>query len=78
MSIKEAATMPEAYERERRIRAEFRIKSQNHLVGMNHWQTCLNCEHWNSNINVCRYYEALPPPHIIIVGCEMHDFDIPF
>uniref|UniRef100_A0AAU6W0H3 Uncharacterized protein n=1 Tax=Pseudomonas phage Pavpe01 TaxID=3138545 RepID=A0AAU6W0H3_9VIRU len=87
MNTKEVAlNLPEQYEKQRRIRAEFRAESQMHLVNMNHWQSCLNCEHWSKNTvgkgnegpAKCTYYDALPPPDILVVGCAMHDFDIPF
>lgn len=71
-------TLPQQYERKRRMRAEFAVKSQTSLIENYVIQSCINCEHWNDKQNVCRYYDALPPPQVIAVGCGMHDFDIPF
>ncbi len=71
-------TMPEKYERQRKERAEFTIKAQTSLINNHVIQTCTNCEHWNDKRDICAYYDALPPPSIIVVGCAMHEFDIPF
>ncbi|QDH84398.1 hypothetical protein Axy20_001 [Achromobacter phage vB_AxyS_19-32_Axy20] len=45
-------------------------------------QNCLNCIEWQKGTATepegCRRYRQLPPPHVIVHGCEQHTFDIPF
>ncbi len=40
--------------------------------------SCMNCTHWNEQHQGCSIYEATPPAHIIVFGCDKHQFDIPF
>jgi hypothetical protein len=46
------------------------------------FRNCLNCEHWQRGINNlpegCSLARALPPPEVIVVGCEQHTDLIPF
>jgi len=39
---------------------------------------CLSCDHWDDKKDVCNLYKALPPPKIIVNGCEKFDQRIPF
>lgn len=50
-------------------------------------RNCLNCMNWRSNMRhkedqnsgeLCDKYEVLPPPSIIVHGCEEWEFNIPF
>lgn len=66
--------------------AEMRIALQVEMQSACILQTCLNCEHWSQNgcppkmdnPPKCNYYDALPPPDVLVNGCAMHCFDIPF
>lgn len=69
--------------------AKARIVLQDKLVKTHTWQTCLNCLWWHpgpppegSMIDArppqCEKFKAVPPPHIIVSGCEDHENDIPF
>lgn len=40
--------------------------------------TCTNCEFWDSKTNTCMTYESLPPPDVIVAGCEEWELYIPF
>lgn len=51
-------------------------------LGVQLLQNCLNCVHWQKGDATepkgCSKYRQLPPPEVIVHGCEQHDFDIPF
>ena len=55
-----------------------KIKLQNKMIEKDCWQTCLNCEHWNKNVEKCKLYEQKPPLNTIVVGCEQWYYEIPF
>lgn len=38
--------------------------------------TCINCEYWKNDI--CTKYNAVPPPRIIVYGCETWNENLPF
>jgi len=44
------------------------------------WRTCLNCDNWRLTKlgNLCALYNVLPPPSVIVHGCQEHIDDIPF
>lgn len=66
--------------------AEYRILFQQGAasLGVQLLQNCLNCMEWqkedkaNNKPEGCTRYKALPPPSVIVHGCKMHQFDIPF
>jgi hypothetical protein len=70
--------------------AKDRIEFQRRIIriaGSAVWQTCLNCEEWqqpsegqdpNCMPTGCRRFQAMPPPEVIVNGCEWHIMDIPF
>lgn len=73
--------------------AKERIRLQLTLIHAQAWQTCLNCIHWKEKKVIdmreegsvkewtefnCFLFKALPPPHVIVNGCEEYDYDIPF
>lgn len=69
----------ETWEEQGRRKANIRIAFQKSAVAAFVWQTCLNCEHWRKKGEPgCTKFNAMPPPHIIVTGCEDHEFDIPF
>ena len=41
---------------------------------------CTNCNHWSKppNNHGCSKFQAMPPPEVIVVGCEHHSDLIPF
>lgn len=43
------------------------------------WKTCLNCENWSEITSGCsKAGGALPPPEIIVLGCDSWVADVPF
>ncbi len=58
------------------------IKLRNHLVSSGRWRSCLNCEYWVGHAGLvaphCDMFKAMPPPHIIVTGCNEHIDNIPF
>lgn len=42
------------------------------------FKSCLNCIAFNSKKELCELNNLRPPAEIVVYGCEMHDFDIPF
>lgn len=64
--------------------AQLRLLFQRHAasLGAQILQNCLNCVHWQkgdaNKPQGCTKYRQLPPPDVIVHGCEQHDFDIPF
>lgn len=44
------------------------------------FRTCITCEHWDSNKEICNKFGVRPPCAIIVDGCENYvDFDpVPF
>ena len=39
---------------------------------------CLNCDRWDKANSICGLAKELPPPEIIVLGCENHQQNIPF
>ena len=40
------------------------------------WHSCVNCDFFTSA--GCRKFKAMPPPEVIVVGCEEWEDNIPF
>jgi hypothetical protein len=59
--------------RESQVRAELHKDAIKTLS----FTSCLNCSNWVEDKG-CELYKAMPPPHIIVFGCDKHQFDIPF
>jgi hypothetical protein len=64
-----------------------KIEFQKRMIKDDAWQCCLNCEEWQvggvSNDGTvtptgCALHRAMPPPEIIVTGCNDHMMDIPF
>lgn len=34
------------------------------------YRNCLNCEHWDTNNDICGKFKSLPPPKVIAFSCE--------
>jgi hypothetical protein len=59
-------------------RANHLIELQAVLITATKWQTCLNCIDWSKDKEICNRFNARPPAHIIVSGCQDHFADIPF
>lgn len=61
-----------------------RIQFQKSIVAQQVWATCLNCMNWRPNESSAappgcgKAANALPPPEVILHGCEAWEGDIPF
>lgn len=48
------------------------------------WKSCVNCINFHPGYKnketpcTCMLNKQTPPPEIIVLGCEMHEDDIPF
>jgi len=56
---------------------------QRDLMRRGNWQSCLNCLNFapgngKSVGPKCEVAGVLPPPDVIVFGCEKHEDDIPF
>lgn len=36
------------------------------------WKCCQNCEHWDEQQSQCGKFKMVPPPDIILHGCQEH------
>lgn len=67
-----------------KLRREVQLRFQRHLVMYGNWHTCMNCIHYEPGRGKtvgpkCELAGKLPPPEIIMYGCEKHEHDdIPF
>lgn len=57
-----------------------KVRSELHKICVENqtFVSCLNCTHWNEHHQGCELFKATPPAHIIVFGCDKHQFDIPF
>lgn len=62
-----------------------RIDFQERLVRHSNWSCCLNCCHWLPNYigeerppGCDLAAKSVPPPSVIVVGCQKWEMDIPF
>jgi mitochondrial fission protein ELM1 len=68
-----------SWEERERAKARIRIQFADQAISAHVWQCCINCEHWDRKDNRgCEKFQAMPPPHVIVRGCDDHAFDIPF
>lgn len=58
--------------------AKERIQFQNTQIACNNWQTCFNCSNFEKENCLCKFYNAVVPVHVAIVGCQEYNSDIPF
>jgi hypothetical protein len=65
------------------------IEHQLRIVAHGVWQTCLNCDNWSWNDALrrgfatrpppsCLRFSSLPPPDVLVVGCQEWTPDVPF
>lgn len=60
---------------------EFFAKMLNHLGHRSDWfATCITCEHWNSQKEICNKFGIRPPSCVIADGCEYYEDndEVPF
>jgi len=59
-----------------------RINFQQKMINCDHWQCCQNCVHLDKMFEgmpcYCSLFNAVPPVHVIVVGCENWQYEIPF
>lgn len=62
------------------ISVEYARQMQHALVDVSFWKTCLNCEFWNTNpaTPLCKKFNALPPPEVLVFSCEKWLSSVPF
>jgi hypothetical protein len=42
-------------------------------------RNCVNCEHLSEdNTDTCSKYHARPPASVIVMGCDIHEWKIPY
>ena len=51
---------------------------QEHDVQTQKWPCCLNCLFWEKEGGCSKAQGAMPPPRIIVLGCQVWEGDIPF
>jgi hypothetical protein len=51
-----------------------------HLVEAQVFRTCLNCEKYDKQVDICTHYKAKPPAHVIVFSCKTSAYvkDVPF
>jgi Pyruvate/2-oxoacid:ferredoxin oxidoreductase delta subunit len=67
------------------------LELQKRVIDYHVWHTCTNCYFWSRNhalrdkayteasqYSYCEKYGTVPPADVIVVGCEVWDYDIPF
>jgi hypothetical protein len=42
------------------------------------FRSCLNCDHWGSETDMCGKFEVKPPAEVIVFSCPEWFPDIPF
>lgn len=61
---------------------QIRLHYQRKADAAQYLQNCLNCANWQvgtpKSPEGCLLYRQMPPPRVIVHGCEQHEFDIPF
>ena len=54
------------------------IVFQSKIIAALQWRTCLNCEDWIHDTELCSKAMQRPPVRVIVNGCEQWIADIPF
>ncbi len=73
------------HEKEQMV-ARYRKEMQGALIEVGFWVTCLNCENWAPNTRSpgptpppgCALFNSMPPPDVIVFGCEKWEINVPF
>lgn len=76
VTLKQGNDMSSEY----RLSVNARRELQEYMVNAGAWVCCMNCEYWQHqhNGNQCGQFNTVPPPHIIINGCNKYEVKIPF
>lgn len=53
-----------------------KIELQKSMVDSSVWYCCINCTSWKDGC--MKANGAMPPPEVILHGCESWEIDIPF
>jgi hypothetical protein len=65
------------YAKEQVSRNAAQQRFQQRIVEKDAWQCCLNCEAFKND--VCqRFGNVTPPPAVVVHGCDLWQFRIPF
>ena len=50
------------------------------LIDSQTFKSCINCSQFlnNGGNEICDLNKLRPPARVIVYGCELHEFDIPF
>ena len=59
-------------------RNKMRAERQKAQVDNFLWQTCINCENWDKDKELCEKWGVRPPAKVIVNGCDDWFVDIPF
>lgn len=41
-----------------------------HLIDAQIFRSCLNCDNYNKEADICNHYNAKPPAHVIVYSCK--------
>lgn len=55
-----------------------RIDFQKQIIVQQVWSSCLNCEEWDKETELCGQFKAKPPLEVIVHGCPQWYGEIPF
>ena len=54
------------------------IELQKRAISYDAWRSCINCDFWRGDKNLCAKWEATPPAETIVLSCEEWMYKIPF
>lgn len=71
---------------------EYSKRMQVALIKICFWKTCVNCEHWSKPVRLtdkeytqdpsipplCKKWNSLPPPEVVVIGCSEWLSVVPF
>lgn len=57
---------------------EYSKKMQEALIGVGFWKSCINCNEWSTEHKRCAKWSAVPPPEVIVYGCDQWLCIVPF
>jgi hypothetical protein len=57
---------------------ETRMRSQELIIRLSHWCSCINCDYWLKAEELCDRYKVRPPANVIVTGCNTWTDEVPF
>jgi len=57
---------------------ETRVPIHKRMIIDQVFRSCLNCEHFDSGLELCMLANARPPAQVIVYGCQKWEADVPF